>query len=55
MNNSETFIRAVIFLLGLGSLIGGFIAPHQWHVTAICGVLLITDRYTRHYKKHRAR
>lgn len=55
MKNSETLIRAVIILLGIGSLIGGFYAPHQWHVTAVCGVLLITDRYAKNYKKHRIR
>lgn len=55
MKNSETFIRAVIILLGVGSLVGGFFATHQWHITAICGALLITDKYTKNYKKHRAK
>ena len=48
-------ILTATYLIAFASFIGGFRAPHQWFVTAICAVLLLTNYYSAKTKKHYGR
>ena len=50
--NQPTVLGFLTTLLALVTFISGFWAPHQWFLTAICVVILLTERKQKQKEKN---